>query len=130
MFNTIRTCEANKLRITELTNKLQLGAENVIARLAFGYSLGKGNKLELSDIQDSKGKEYSARVLFGEYLPFYIAMICQNYGIYKTDRNIPRYIKLHIDNGLEKIAEQTNKKGIDFVLDEVEEGVTGQTNIY
>jgi len=39
MFTTIKTSLENKLRVTELTRKLNLGPENVVARLAFSYSL-------------------------------------------------------------------------------------------
>ena len=47
MFNSLRTSLENKQRITELTNKLALGAENVIARIALGYSLSKDTSLDL-----------------------------------------------------------------------------------
>ncbi len=127
MFSSIRTSEENKLRVTELTNKLQLGTENVIARIALTHSLSKGKKLDLQNIKDSKGKEYSKRVLFGEHLPFYIALVCQKYGIYKSNQEIPRYLKLHIDDGLEAIhaemADNPNLLGTDFLLGLVDEGI-------
>ena len=51
---------------------------------------------------DSKGKEYKDHILFdAKYRDLYIALICQHYGIYKTDENIPKYVKLHIDHGLD-----------------------------
>ena len=57
MFNSIKTSRANKLVVTELSRKFNLGAENVIARIALAYSLAKDQQLSLSDIADSQGKE-------------------------------------------------------------------------
>lgn len=103
-----------------LTYKLQLGTENVIARIALAYSLAQEKKLELKDLQDSKGKEYSQKVLFGDSLPYYVAAICQFYTIHKTDANIPRYIKMHIDDGLGLLGAEAksnpNQLGFDFLL--------------
>ena len=82
-FNSIRTSSENKLIVSELTSKLSLGTENVIARIALGFSLAKHGELDLLDIEDSKGKEYSSRVLLGENKVLYIALICQKYNIYK-----------------------------------------------
>ena len=39
MFTSIRTSASNKIVVTDLTRKLNLGPENVIARIAFAYSL-------------------------------------------------------------------------------------------
>jgi len=127
MFSSIKTSEDNKLRVTELTNSLQLGAENVIARIALSYSLSKEEKLDLKNIKDSKGKEYSNKVLFGNYLPFYVALVCQHYEIYKTNSEIPKYLKLHIDHGLELIHEEwldnPNLAGIDMLLNFIATGL-------
>lgn len=127
MFSSIRTSEENREIITMLTYKLQLGTENVIARIALAYSLAQEKKLELKDLQDSKGKEYSQKVLFGDQLPYYVAAICQFYNINKTDGNIPRYIKMHIDNGLgllgAEVKSNPNQLGFDFLLKEINGGV-------
>lgn len=127
MFSSIKTSEANKQRVTELTNKLQLGTENVIARIALSYSLAKSEPLALKSIQDSKGKEYSKRVLFGDNLPFYIALVCQRYQIYKTNQEVPRYLKLHIDDGLERIhnevTDNPNLLGTEFLLNLIGAGI-------
>jgi len=127
MFSSIRTSIKNKLIVTELTRKIGLGPENTVARLALAYSLSKGKNLELENIQDSKGKEYSKNVLFGKNLPYYIALICQQYKIYKTDKDIPKYIKLHIDDGLELLSNEYSKKknvsGLDFVLSLIDQGL-------
>lgn len=128
MFNTIRTSQDNKQRITELTNKLTLGAENVIARIALGYSLSKDLNLDLSEIKDSKGKEYSKRVLFGEYYSIYAAMVCQKYQLHNLNKEIPRYLKMHIDDGLEKIdselRDNPNIQGIDLLLSFISKGIS------
>ena len=126
MFNTIKTSFANKSQVSELTRRLNLGPENVIARLALTFSVATGRQLEIEKIQDSKGKEYSKNVLFGSYSPFYISLICQHYGLYKTDKDIPKYIKMHIDDGLELIANEVrdnpNVVGTDLLVSQIEDG--------
>lgn len=54
MFNSIKTSRVNKLVVTELSRKFNLGAENVIARIALAYSLAQDRQLSLSDIADSQ----------------------------------------------------------------------------
>lgn len=100
MLKSIRTSEENKEIISKLTRKLNLGSENIIARMALSYSLSKQQKLNLKDLRDSKGKEYSNNVLFGEHADFFIGMTAINYDLHISDRNIAKYIKLHIDDGL------------------------------
>lgn len=127
MFSSIKTSKANKEIVTQLTNKLNLGAENVIARLAFSYSLSKEYKLELANIQDSSGKEYNTKVLFGNYSDIYIALLCVHYNLHKSDRDIPRYVKMHIDEGLQQINKYVLSKdsitGTEFLINEVEKGI-------
>lgn len=110
----------------ELTRKLNLGAENVIARIAFAYSLSKDKQLDLKQIQDAQGKEYTAKILFGEYLPYYVAMICVQYDLYKDNKDIGRYIKMHVDDGLELIHKEfakSNLSGIEFLIQKIETGL-------
>lgn len=127
MLKSIKTSEANRSVVAGLTSKLGMGPENLIARIAFAYSISQGQKLNLSDMQDSKGKEYSSKVLFGDYSAFYIAIVCQHYGLHKTDYDIPKYIKMHIDDGLESIVKVTNENPnlplFDFVLEQIEKGL-------
>lgn len=127
MIKSIKTSEKNREAVRELTTKLGLGPENLIARIAFAYSIARGNKLNPRNIQDSKGKEYSAKVLFGGYSEIYVAIICQHYGMYKTDFDIPRYIKMHIDDGLslisEIVKENPNLPLFDFILEQIEKGL-------
>ena len=103
----IKTSASNQSIVTQLTRKLTDGTkENVIARIALGYSLSTGKRFAKQEFNsyDSQGKEYKDHILFDEqYRDFYIALICQAYGITKNDESIPKYIKLHIDHGLEKI---------------------------
>lgn len=56
MFTSIKTSKVNKDIVTDLSRKFNLGAENIIARIAFAYSLSKDRLLSLSDIADSQGK--------------------------------------------------------------------------
>ena len=65
MFTSIKTSKANKDIVTDLSRKFNLGAENIIARIALTYSLSQDHTLSLADISDSQGKEYSKNVLFG-----------------------------------------------------------------
>lgn len=127
MLTNIRTSKANKETVTLLTRKLNLGAENTIARLALTYSLARDRKLDLADVEDSQGKEYSAKVLFGDHLEYYVALICVHYGLYKSDKDISKYIKMHIDDGLQLIEKDIEKKssitGTDFLINEIEKGI-------
>ena len=127
MFTQIKTSKANKAIVTELSQKFNLGAENTIARIAFAYSISLGYKFSLEDIEDSQGKEYSKNVLFGNYYSFYIGLICVHYGIYKTDKDIPKYIKIHLDHGLRVMSEELNDNpnlnGFDYLADKIESGL-------
>lgn len=127
MFTSIKTSAANKSIVTELTRKLNLGPENIIARIAFAYSSSKNKRFSPTEIKDSKGKEYSRNVLFGDNLPYYVSLICAHYKIYKTDKDVPKYIKMHVDHGLELIDEEFKKNpsltGIDFLVDKIESGL-------
>lgn len=130
MLINIKTSEKNQDVVRSLTSKLPQGTkENVIARIALGFSLQQGKVFTADDfnIYDSKGKEYKDHILFdSKFKDFYIALICQYYGIYKTDENIPKYIKLHIDHGLElmdKIFQDNyNYTFFDFLVDYIEKG--------
>jgi DNA sulfur modification protein DndE len=129
----IRTSEANQDIVRQLTAKLPVGTkENVIARIALGYSLQNGRRFSTSEfttLYDSKGKEYKDHTLFDEkYRDFYIALICQYYGIYKTNENIPKYIKLHIDHGLELMdnlfRNNNNYTFLDFLTEHLDKGIS------
>ncbi|MCK9403929.1 MAG: DndE family protein [Chitinophagaceae bacterium] len=115
--------------MTQLTSRLQLGAENVIARIAFTYSMASERQLDLLQIEDSQGKEYSSKVLFGDHADIYIAMVCVHYQLYKTDKDIARYVKMHIDDGLQLIANEIkrndNINGSDFLISKIERGLRG-----
>lgn len=127
MFTSIKTSKYNKELVTQLTRRLNLGAENVIARIAFAYSLARDRKMDLTAIQDAQGKEYSTKVLFGEYTEYYVALICVHYNLYKTDKDIARYVKMHIDDGLELIDQEVAKKntltGDEFLINAIEKGL-------
>lgn len=127
----IKTSEQNQEIVRRLTAKLPTGTkENVIARIALAYSLQSGKKFSSSEfnVYDSKGKEYKDHILFdAKYRDLYIALICQHYGIYKTDENIPKYVKLHIDHGLELMDKLFNNSNnytiIDFLIDNLDKGI-------
>lgn len=133
----IRTSERNQDVVRRLTTKLPYGTkENVIARIALGYSLQTGKKFQTADfnLYDSKGKEYKDHILFdAKYRDFFIALICQYYGLYKTDDNIPKYIKLHIDHGLELMdsifQDNYNYTFFDFLVEYIEKGTLALTDL-
>lgn len=124
MFTQIKTSKENKEVVALLTRKLGLGTENIIARIAFTYSLSQDKKLDLNDIKDAGGKEYSKSVLFGEYYDIYLGLLCVHYGLYKTDKDIGRYIKMHVDDGLQLLNEEVNNlanmDGFDFITEKIE----------
>lgn len=129
MFTSIKTSKSNKYIVTDLSRKFNLGAENIIARIALTYSLSKDRLLSLTDISDSQGKEYSKNVLFGSNLPYYVGLICVKYGLYKTDKDIPKYIKMHIDDGLQllnnELRDNPNLNGYDYLINKIETGLNG-----
>jgi DNA sulfur modification protein DndE len=129
MLSSIKTSEENRKIVAELTNKLGLGPENIIARIAFAYSLSAENKLDLKHIEDSKGKEYSNKVLFGDYEAYYIALICQRYQIPKNDENIAKHIKMHVDDGLMRmgntVKQNPNLALFDLIFSLIEQGLKG-----
>jgi DNA sulfur modification protein DndE len=131
MLINIRTSEANKSVVQDLTRKVFPGAsENYISRVAFAYSISKGFQFDPSNkehLHDSRGKEYKDDILFGNYRDYYIAIICQHYQIYKTDPSMAKYIKMHIDHGLSLMhnlfEENKNYSGLDFLLENIEKGI-------
>lgn len=131
MFTQIKTSKENKEIVSHLTRKLGLGTENIIARIAYSYSLSKGNQLDLNNIENSMGKEYSKSVLFGDYADIYIAMVCTHYNLYKTDKDIAKYIKMHVDEGLQllnkEVEERSNIDGFDFLSEKINDGLCRTT---
>jgi DNA sulfur modification protein DndE len=127
MFTHIKTSRNNKQIVTELSRKLNLGTENMIARIGFAYSLSKNRRFSVLDVKDSQGKEYSKNVLFGNNYLYYLALLCSHYAIYKTNKDIPKYFKLHIDDGLELINDDfksnPNLNGFDYIIDKIEQGL-------
>lgn len=127
MFSQIKTSAKNREIVVDLTRKFNLGAENVIARIAIAYSLKSGVKFIPMDVQDSGGKEYSKNVLFGNNEFLYVAMMCTYYGISENDKDLARYFKMHLDDGLERIAKDVknnpNLVGYDYLFDRIQEGI-------
>ncbi len=128
MFSQIRTSSRNREIVAELTRKFNLGAENIIARIAIGYSLKSGTKFSPLDLKDSGGKEYSKSVLFGNYYPIYEFLICTHYQINSSDKDLPRYFKLHLDDGLQRIHDDTkdnpNLVGYDYLFEKIQNGLS------
>ena len=114
--------------VSELTKRVfpQGQSENVISRIALTFSISGGARLDLSNIRDSKGKEYREETLFGANKAFYVALVCQHYGIHKESIDLPRYLKMHVDDGLEKLnklfSDNKSYTGLDFLIDHIERG--------
>lgn len=127
MFTHIKTSAKNKEVVTFLTRKFALGAENVIARIAIAYSLESGVKFSPLDVKDSGGKEYSKNVLFGNLFTVFAAVMCKYYHINLSDKDLPRYFKMHLDDGLERILSDVNDNpnliGFDYLFDKIELGL-------
>ena len=127
MFSQIRTSSKNREIVIELTHKFNLGAENIIARIAIGYSLKSGKKFSPLDVNDSGGKEYSKNVLFGNYYHIYESLICTLYQINNNDKDLPRYFKIHLDDGLQRIyadiTDNPNLVGYDYLFDKIQSGL-------
>lgn len=89
--------------------------------------MSQDRKLKLEDIQNSSGKEYTKSVLFGHYLDYYLGMVALHYGIHITDKDLPKYIKMHIDDGLQLLNEELNQRsnidGFDFLVEKIEGGL-------
>lgn len=113
MFSHIRTSKDNKGVVTKLTNKLNLGTENIIARIALTYSLSKRKKLDLAEMKDSGGKSYSKAVLFGDYAEYYIGLTSVHYGVHTSNTDLPKLIKMHVDDGLTLINQEITASNLD-----------------
>tara|TARA_R110002096_G_scaffold436076_1_gene666959 strand:+ start:3878 stop:4273 length:396 start_codon:yes stop_codon:yes gene_type:complete len=128
MFTHIRTSKDNREVVAKLTRRLNLGTENIISRIALAHSLSQDRKLKIEDIQNSSGKEYSKSVLFGQYLDYYLGMVALHYSIHITDKDLPKYVKMHIDDGLEllneEIHQRSNIDGFDFLVEKIEGGLS------
>jgi DNA sulfur modification protein DndE len=123
MFSHIRTSKNNKEVVTKLTNKLNLGTENIIARIALTYSLSNGKKMDLAEMKDSGGKSYSKAVLFGDYDKYYIGLTSVHYGLHSSNTDLPKLMKMHIDDGLELLnVENSNLDGFEFLINKIHSG--------
>lgn len=127
MIINIKTSELSHKLIREYSTKLKLPAENIIARIALAYSISKNRQLDIKSIRDSKGKEYKEDTFFGKHKTYFISMLCQLYGIHRTDINLPKYVKLHIDEGLELMDKffesNVNHTIYDFLIETIDRGV-------
>ena len=127
MFTHIKTSKENRDVVAVLTRKLNLGTENIISRIALTYSLSLDRKLDLSEIQNSGGKEYSTKVLFGDYADIYLAMVAMHYNLHISEKDLAKYLKMHIDDGLQilndEINSNSNMDGFDFLTQKIEIGM-------
>lgn len=123
----IKTSELSHKLIRDYSTRLKLPAENIIARIALGYSISKNRQLDLKKIGDAKGKEYKEETFFGKHKTYFVALICQLYNINRSDINIPKYVKMHIDDGLELMDKffggNSNHTIYDFLIEAIDRGI-------
>ena len=112
----IKTSKENREIVASLSRKLNLGSENHIARIAFAYSISK-TKLDLLDIKNSSGKEYSKSVFFGDNFELYAGLVSVKYNLHSSDKDISRYVKMHVDDGLSRLNLLYHNKKILDLLD-------------
>lgn len=125
----VTTSSDNKDVVRDLTRRLNLGSENHIARIALTYSLKTKIKLSITqNLKDAKGKSYKDDTFFGKYKNYYLAIICQHYNLHKSNTDIGKYVKMHVDHGLDMInklfVDNTNYSGFDFLIDSIESGIS------
>lgn len=127
MFPHIKTSKENREVVAKLTQRLNLGTENIIARIALSYSLSKNKKLKIEEIKNSGGKEYAKEVLLGKYADYYLGMVALHYSVHISDQDLPKYVKLHIDDGLELINKEIQKSpnidGFDYITAKIAGGL-------
>ena len=96
----------------------------MIAIIALTYSLSLGEKLNIRDIQNSSGKEYSSKVLFGEYINYYVGLVALHYRLHISDKDLSKYIKMHIDEGLtllyKEVDSNLNIDSFEFLREKTE----------
>lgn len=62
-----------------------------------------------------------------EYILRYTLLTLLHYQVYKSDKDIPKYIKMHIDHGLDLINGEIKRSpsldGFDFIANKIEAGL-------
>jgi DNA sulfur modification protein DndE len=54
-------------------------------------------------------------------------MVCTHYNLYKTDKDIAKYIKMHVDEGLQLVNKEVDERskidGFDFLSEKINDGL-------
>lgn len=129
MLINIRTSEEAEAILVRLSSRFNLASKNILMRMALGYSLSRNMRLTLDQLEDTRGKDYKdITVLSEKYRSFYVSLICQHYNLYKTDPDIGRYVKLHIDDGLRQLSNLFDNNPsytfTDFLVEHIEQGIS------
>jgi DNA sulfur modification protein DndE len=129
MLINIRTSEETEAILVRLSNRFNLASKNILMRMALGYSLSRNERLDLKKLEDARGKDYKdITVLSERYRSYYIALICQHYNLYKTDPDIGKYVKMHIDDGLRQLNNLFDNNPThtftDFLVQNIEQGIS------
>jgi DNA sulfur modification protein DndE len=123
----VSTSEETETILNKLQNRFNITSKNILMRIALAHSINRGRKLNNETPKDTKGNPYKEITIVGNFRNYYVALICQHYNLYKTDTDIPKFFKLHIDDGLilldKLFAESSNYSFSDYLLEHIERGI-------
>lgn len=136
--NRIKTSEANKTVVTSLTSKrFKFKDDRTIAQIAIAYSLQLNQTFDIEKDYlnvDNRGKDYPESILGAINTQtndgVYRAILNQHYGKRLTDDEFTKYIKLHLDHGLQILNRDLlqSSKGknahIDYLLGVINGGLS------
>lgn len=129
MSQTYKTSEANREIVSKLKGKFEAEHENIVAQFAIAYSISQGRHFKVEDAKDSGGKEYRDHLLGGNRYYIFTSLIRQHYNLNKSSTEIPKLLKIHLDDGLELMAkfleENPSFTGFEFLLYLIENGLLG-----
>ena len=83
--------------------------------------------MDLNRIQNSAGKEYRTTVLFGKHVESYVSMVAVKYQLHRTNKDVSRLIKMHLDDGIEalygEVSEAKGAEPFDLLVQGIDTGL-------
>ncbi|MBD3343365.1 MAG: DUF1832 domain-containing protein [Candidatus Lokiarchaeota archaeon] len=132
---SIKTSENNAPILKRLTEKFRFPHNNITGRIAIAYSLQCNKKFLDNDVKyNNKGFEYQEETLFGSIngksnQVVYKSLIDQYYEKIHTDDEFRKLVKLHLDDGLERLGKEILDKykgkniHIDYLINIIQNGL-------
>lgn len=121
----IRLSNTAKEKLSRLKGKTGIKNWNVLCRWAVCFSLHENTiPTDIQIIADSN-VEMSWYTFAGEYSELYEALIyewCSEKGIEKTEENLAKYFRLHLERGISYLAGTNFIKSLEDLLNLVLEG--------